>query len=834
MKKNIKRTIYTLLAVFMSAAFFMDNASQAQAASGFQAGNIMSDAVFTNHRSMSAPQINDFLNSKVHHCDTNGDKPSEYGGGTRRQYAASRGVSPPFTCLKNYSQNGKSAARIIYDAAQEFRINPQVLIVLIQKEQGLITDDWPWPVQYRSATGYGCPDTAPCDSEYYGLTNQVRWAARMFRAIMDDSSSWYTPYNLGNNQIAWHPDMGRCGHSTVNIQNRATKALYNYTPYRPNQAALNAGYGTGDSCSSYGNRNFYLYFRDWFGNPHSSGSYNQYSATWVTQSSYPTLKPGESRTVSITYRNSGSVNWYDNTSAKANNAKPVRLATSKPMNRASSFGSTWGGDKNRATGTFATVYRSNGTAYSTNPHVVKPGESARFEFTVTAASNRAAGTYTEHFIPIVEGVGSMNAPEVFLKIVVDKVYQATWKRQSGYPTIVPGRSTSSWIEYTNTGNTPWYDIKTAARHNAPTVQLASSTENSNTDNKSDFASGWFRGGTRAAREFAGVFDKSGKLYAKNPHIVKPGESVRFRFNFAVPENHAASQRQEWFQPVVHQTDWEMGGKAWLRVTVPSAASAKAPQPRHNAVINPLAEQEVVYRFRNSGNTTWTSGNTKLAVEWGSASALRTEGWESDTVLTSLNQSSVAPGAVGTFTVRFKAPSRNGSLEFRVKPAINGTQVPGDTVFTRFSVPAARYSAAYYKQSVYPTIQKGATATSYFMFKNTGNIPWHDTRTHRQAGVQPVVLATAQPNNRSGVFGATWGSDRNRPATRFAAVYKADGVTLSDNQQIVQPGEIAKFEFVFTVPANQASGSYRQWFQPIVEGSSQWNMRAQAFLDVRVP
>ncbi len=23
--------------------------------------------------------------------------------------------------------------------------------------------------QYRSATGYGCPDTAPCDSKYYGL-----------------------------------------------------------------------------------------------------------------------------------------------------------------------------------------------------------------------------------------------------------------------------------------------------------------------------------------------------------------------------------------------------------------------------------------------------------------------------------------------------------------------------------------------------------------------------------------------------------------------------------------------------------------------------------------
>lgn len=236
-------------------------------AQSFNPGHIMDDNVMTDYRSMSANDIQNFLNSKVPHCDLNGEKSSEYGGGTRAQYAASRGVSPPFTCMRHYSQNGKSAAQIIYDAAQAFRINPKVILVLLQKEQGLITDDWPWPIQYRSATGYGCPDTAPCDSEYYGLTNQVRWAARMFRAILDNSPTWYAPYTVGQNRIYWNPDTGRCGSSTVNIENRTTAALYSYTPYRPNQAALNAGYGTGDSCSSYGNRNFWLYFKDWFGDP---------------------------------------------------------------------------------------------------------------------------------------------------------------------------------------------------------------------------------------------------------------------------------------------------------------------------------------------------------------------------------------------------------------------------------------------------------------------------------------------------------------------------------------------------------------------------------------
>src|SRR5690606_12807423 len=56
-----------------------------------------------------------------------------------------------------------------------------------------------------------------------------------------------------------------CGRGPVYVENIATAALYYYTPYQPNAAALRAGFGEGDGCSSYGNRNFYNYFTDWFG-----------------------------------------------------------------------------------------------------------------------------------------------------------------------------------------------------------------------------------------------------------------------------------------------------------------------------------------------------------------------------------------------------------------------------------------------------------------------------------------------------------------------------------------------------------------------------------------
>jgi hypothetical protein len=180
-----------LLTLFAAAAF----TPQASALSGseFQPGRIIDDSVFYNPNAMSIPQIQEFLRAKVPVCDTWGTQMR--GSITRAQHGTNNGVPPPYTCLKDFRQdtvakpaeaglcNGygvvnHSAADIIYHVAQSCGINPKVLLVLLQKEQSLGTDDRPWPIQYRAATGYGCPDTAACDSQYYGFFNQVYAAAR--------------------------------------------------------------------------------------------------------------------------------------------------------------------------------------------------------------------------------------------------------------------------------------------------------------------------------------------------------------------------------------------------------------------------------------------------------------------------------------------------------------------------------------------------------------------------------------------------------------------------------------------------------------------------------
>ncbi|MDN3309944.1 hypothetical protein QWJ90_03255 [Microbacterium oryzae] len=224
---------------------------------GFDAGDIVSDAVFYNSGAMSAAQIQTFLKSKVPTCQSGYTCLKDFRMTTSTRKADTY-------CTRPYAgAANESAATIIAKVAQACGINPQVLLVMLQKEQGLVTHTWPSDWRYTIAMGMACPDTAACDTRYYGFQNQVYGAARQYQVYA--KSSWFTWFPVGkSSRVQYHPDAS-CGSGAVTIKNKATASLYYYTPYQPNAAALRAGYGTGDACSAYGNRNFYNYFTDWFG-----------------------------------------------------------------------------------------------------------------------------------------------------------------------------------------------------------------------------------------------------------------------------------------------------------------------------------------------------------------------------------------------------------------------------------------------------------------------------------------------------------------------------------------------------------------------------------------
>lgn len=262
--------LFAFVAVFTFLALKLPQISTAASLANFKPGNIISDYTMSNYTTMSVADIDAFLRAHGNCNDRDTIKASWY---PNLHYHIKDGH---FVCLADEvftdgieygdlvpaGAKTRTAAQIIYDVAQEWKINPQVLLVLLEKEQGLISDSWPNSIQYRSATGFGCPDTAPCNEVYYGFYNQLDNAAYLFRTVLDGG---WTNYPLGDNYIAYNPNAA-CGGSIVNVENLATSSLYRYTPYQPNAAALAAGYGT-VSCGAYGNRNFYLFFNDWFGDP---------------------------------------------------------------------------------------------------------------------------------------------------------------------------------------------------------------------------------------------------------------------------------------------------------------------------------------------------------------------------------------------------------------------------------------------------------------------------------------------------------------------------------------------------------------------------------------
>jgi len=286
----IRRGLFGILLIAAVAGVQLVTGGTAHAVNNtaFNPGRIIDDAIFYDPGGMgSVAEVQSFLEAHVPSCDTNGTRASGYGNLTNAQYAQQikNWPGPPYVCLDNYYENpsngetsyergggafsgGISSAQIIYDAAQQYRINPKVLLVMLRKESlNLFSDSWPMKSQYKYAMGYACPDSGPnysaaCDTSKAGFYKQMNLAAWQLRYYYDHMGSYnFAPGRMNTIQYSVDPN---CGTKSVYIENYATASLYIYTPYTPNDAALNS-YPSAVPCGAYGNRNFFFMWQEWFG-----------------------------------------------------------------------------------------------------------------------------------------------------------------------------------------------------------------------------------------------------------------------------------------------------------------------------------------------------------------------------------------------------------------------------------------------------------------------------------------------------------------------------------------------------------------------------------------
>ena len=272
MRKTLgKYWAMALIASMSIVGFVAVDGQKAEALQGssFNPGMIISDSVFYDSSTMSIAEIQRFLDGKVAQCRADSSRP-----GCLKDYRLS---TPAVTgtsgrCSSLPAKNNISAAELIYDVARACNINPRVLLVKLQKEQGLVTSTNPSARAYEFALGMNCPDSpAGCSAASAGFFWQLYKGAGQLNWYSNPAGS-FTWLRVGatisRQYQANNPD---CGAQSFVLQNKATAALYYYTPYVPNQAALNNLYSTGDGCSAYGNRNFWRDYTNWFGSTVGGG-----------------------------------------------------------------------------------------------------------------------------------------------------------------------------------------------------------------------------------------------------------------------------------------------------------------------------------------------------------------------------------------------------------------------------------------------------------------------------------------------------------------------------------------------------------------------------------
>ncbi|HEY8999555.1 MAG TPA: hypothetical protein VIM53_04560 [Candidatus Saccharimonadales bacterium] len=275
------------------------------ASAAFNPDLVMDDTVFNLSTSMSAAQIDSFLNGFPSSC-----------------ISSNNGFSAPdptgYSPSGGYTYGGNvTAGQVIYDTAQAYQINPQVLLATVQKEQSLVTGGGGCSTEsYVAAMGYGCPDSGG-DSSYTGIdlytlrgitytstgstcvnaiaragfSQQMIHAAWLLKyseeraegnttwAIIqgswnnsDDLTSCYAgPMTQGTwarcpngSKIYYDGSYTTLDGTSITIDSGATAALYWYTPHVS------------------GNQSFYNLFTSWFGGTISANYYQCHYATNVS------------------------------------------------------------------------------------------------------------------------------------------------------------------------------------------------------------------------------------------------------------------------------------------------------------------------------------------------------------------------------------------------------------------------------------------------------------------------------------------------------------------------------------------------------------------------
>lgn len=627
--------IFSVIAVAIFSSLLTTHAS----AANYGSVNIISDSVMNNTGTMSAAQIQSFLNGFSVSC-----------------IAPKTGFSTPnplgFSGSWQYGKDNVDAGTAIKNIAVRYNLNPQVLISTIQKEQGLIErsggctytnmppaedgvgcgrkDGGTGPnncsygclIKYNGgcvtvAAGYGCP--LYCSNTFRGFSEQISgasWTLRFAQARAYGQLAGYSGYDSGDENLTYGGPMtagfrqrvagGQSVYydgswtdndgNTVYVSNGATASMLSYTPFY---------------AKSYtSDKLFVSSFTKWFGSPIGR------NYAWSIESfSYAggdnILAVNQPEHVVLRARNTGNQPWYNH----GNN--PARLGTWNPADSPSSL--IGGGLR------FATLSES----------VVMPGSIGTFEFDITPNSK---GTFVQEMNIVSENNEWAAWPGFSPTVIVNSGYSGSVQDivyGNGTGLMDPGSTQLITVIIKNTGSTTW------SKTTGPKIRMATWPPG----RPSQVSSNWL---------------SSIRATDMNENTVAPGANAGFQFYVKVPSSgnfyenmNLVAEGQEWFPNTNFTLFLEGKNYAWQPLWH-SHSTGTANIARNTTF-------SLTVKVRNTGSFTWyKNSGPKIRLATVSpqdrGSALYTPSWTRDTRPAELTEDSVAPGQEGTFVIQAKTPN----------------------------------------------------------------------------------------------------------------------------------------------------------------------------------
>ncbi|HSX16791.1 MAG TPA: hypothetical protein VLH86_01680 [Patescibacteria group bacterium] len=673
-------------------------AQTGSASAAWNQNRIIDDNVFTNSLSLSPAQIDTFLNAFPNSC-----------------ISTNKGFSAPdptgYTPSGGYTYGGNvSAGKVIAHAAQAYGINPQVLLVTIQKEEGLVRGDGTYgcsTLAISATAGYGCPDNRDSNGniityDYSGInlytlngttvtsvngtcvnsnikagfSQQIiraAWLLKFSQERSEGNVGWgvikTTTTDASGN--AWNSNWDNSDDPQTCYSGAMTAGYRQVCPSGPTTyydgyttidgTAVNMNTGATASLYRYtphfhGNQLFVSVWEAWWGES-LLGTYRWsspgYQILTADESAFVDpghLQPGQHYLAKLLAYNTGTATWYKT------GPTPTLLGTTAPTAGPSQF---------CVPAKWIACTRPGGLVEDS----VAPGGAGHFMFEFQAPFS--PGDYRESFKPLAEMLAWTNdIYEQSFGIHVDNPGTFKWwtpgykildRTESVYMDpgrLQPGEVYLAVMDAYNTGTATWFG------GGATPVVLGNPGGNS----QFCLPNSWISC-TRPAR----LVESS----------VPPGGLGHFRFLFRAP--FAPGEYHENFKPLAEMLSWtnDTGAQNFgIKVVNPgtykwatdgyqilTANESAFMDPGHLQANTTYLAKLIAY---NTGTATWLRDSpTPMMLGTtnpnGRNSNLCIPGWVACTRPAHMVEASVPPGGYGHFMFQFKTPATPGTYREDFKP-----------------------------------------------------------------------------------------------------------------------------------------------------------------------